>query len=125
MSRPLACVSLCVSLAACAVTPHEVPAQKVSGEAAAQENRVAENPALTEQLKQLKRKDIQEYVCYLCTLSQPERWEKAKSLLSDNSVQATCAFDKDHPVPADLVHRRIATMNACPAPADPPTSHDP
>jgi len=56
----------------------------------------------TAELKsQLDNPVIQEEVQNLARLPQPERWEKAKELLANKHILATCAFDKDHPVPQD------------------------
>ena len=110
MSKLLMVSVLGVFLLGCAhEAPKTVPA--TAAPRAAVEQRVAEDEQLT---AQLKRKDIREYVCYLCGLPQPERWEKAKDLLADNRVLASCAFDKEHLIPDDQMHGPIATMPACP-----------
>lgn len=50
---------------------------------------------------QLDSPAVQEEVQQLAGLPQPERWEKAKELLLNKHILATCAFDTDHPVPED------------------------
>jgi hypothetical protein len=50
---------------------------------------------------QLDSPIVKEEVQHLSTLPQPERWEKAKELLANKHILASCAFDKDHPVPED------------------------
>ena len=75
------------------------------------EQQAPENQALA---AQLDSKDVKAYVCYLCTLPQPERWEKAKALLTANHLLASCAFDDDHPVPDDPGPGTIATIPSCP-----------
>jgi hypothetical protein len=56
----------------------------------------------TAELKsQLDSPVVQEEVQHLAKLPQPERWEKAKELLANKHILASCAFDKDHPVPED------------------------
>jgi cytochrome c5 len=75
------------------------------------DQQAAENAALA---AQLESKDVKEYVCYLCTLPEPERCKKAKELLAANRLLASCAFDDDCPVPEDPGPGTIATIPACP-----------
>jgi uncharacterized lipoprotein YajG len=73
-----------------------------------------QSPENQELAAQLESKDVKAYVCYLCTLPQPERWEKAKALLTANHLLASCAFDKDHPIPVNPGPGTIATSRpAC------------
>lgn len=63
----------------------------------------------------LESKVVKAYVCYLCTLPQPDRWGKAKTLLTTNHLIASCAFDKDHPIPANTGPGAVATTRpVCP-----------
>jgi hypothetical protein len=109
VSKLLMVSVLGVYLVGCAhEAPKTVPATATPP---ATEEQQVEDGQLT---AQLKRKDIREYVCYLCGLPQPERWETAKALLADNRVLASCAFDKDHLIPEDQMYGPIATIPACP-----------
>jgi hypothetical protein len=59
---------------------------------------------------QLDSNDVQAYVAYVCGLPQPERYEKAKALLQANHLVATCAFDKEHPLPEDRNRGPVAII---------------
>jgi hypothetical protein len=38
----------------------------------------------------------------VCSLAQPERWQKAKDLLARNHLLASCAVDTEHPMPSGI-----------------------
>jgi uncharacterized lipoprotein YajG len=98
-------------MTACA---HQVPntATSTTSHTVTTEQPTPENQALA---AQLESKDVKAYVCYLCTLPQPERWKKAKELLAANNLLASCAFDDDYPVPKETGPGMIATIiPACP-----------
>ena len=115
MSRLLTLSVVVLSLTACA---HQAP--KTDGPAIqrtdTQAQPSADNAALA---SQVDSKDVKDYICYLCTLPQPERWEKAKALITNNHLIALCAFDKDHPVPENLPHGTL-TIPGCQIPDDHP-----
>ena len=114
MSKQLMILMLGTSLVACAHNPAK-NALPEPARSTAEEHRRAEDAQLT---AQLDSKEVQDYVCYICGLPQPERWEKAKALLANNRVLAACAIDEDHPIPQEFMKGEIASVPACPAETD-------
>lgn len=106
MLRELAIATLTLVTGACSSSMHKTDTPDTSRQQTAAQD-AERMRALS---AQLDNNDVQAYVEYVCGLPQPERWEKAKSLLANNHLVAACAFDKDHPMPEDSNRGPIAVV---------------
>ena len=106
MLRELTIAALTLLTVSCAVPTHRANTSGTSTQQTSPQD-IERMQALN---SQLDSKDVQAYAEYLCSLPQPERWEKAKALLASNSLIATCAFDESHPMPQDSKRGPVAVI---------------
>ena len=113
MLREFTIAALALLTVSCATPTHKADTSGTSPQQTSRQD-IERMQALN---AQLDSNEVQAYAAYLCSLPQPERWEKAKALLATNNLVVGCAFDESHPSTGGQQTRPRGTHSASSSPA--------